>query len=306
MMVILFLDPFSVAGQCKPAIKIDGKINVVDPNDKFGLPLPFWLKEGQTVAISSSVNSISLLEFSVNGTALEFSQVLNITSTSPQSVPSGKVWKLESVSKDNNSSTYQSATFGTGTFTWTVPACAEQICVEAWGGGGGGSGNYNTGSYATGSGGGGGGFGSQCFTVVPGTSYTVTVGDGGTGGTGGNPGSAGNAGGNSSVGSLITAYGGAGGTSNSSGGTGGTGGSSTSTSVAQGANGTSGASGCVAPYTGSGGAGGNGGAGAGPTTTTSAPGIAGTAPGGGGGGGMGCSGANVGGKGAAGKVIITW
>ncbi|MCC6600784.1 MAG: hypothetical protein IT223_08930, partial [Crocinitomicaceae bacterium] len=165
LLYFLFIaHPAESFSQCKPAIKIDGNINVVDANDRFGVPLPFWLKEGQTLSVSSSVHSISVIEFSVNGSSLEFSQILSITSPTPVSVPSGKVWKLESVSKSNNSSSYQSATFSPGTFTWTVPSCAEQICVEAWAGGGGGGGNYNSGSpYATGAGGGGGGFGSQCF-----------------------------------------------------------------------------------------------------------------------------------------------
>ncbi len=305
IILFLFLNSFSGNGQCKPAIKIDGVNTVVDATDQFGLQLPFWLKEGQTLAVGASVASISVIEFSVNVTALEFSQVLNITSSSPVSVPSGKIWKLESAQKQNNASTYKTVSFtSAGTYSWVVPACAEEICIEIWGGGGGGSGSYNNG--AAGAGGGGGGFGSGCFAVVPGTTYTVTVADGGTGGNGGTPGQTGSTGGTSSVGSLITAPGGNGGISDSSGGTGGTGVTSSATNNAQGANGKSGGATC-GELSGAGGTGGNGGAG-GIGVGSSTNGSTGTAPAGGGSGGGtgGCGGNRPGGKGGAGKVVISW
>ncbi|MCC6599163.1 MAG: hypothetical protein IT223_00645 [Crocinitomicaceae bacterium] len=294
--------PVVLNAQCKPSIKIDGTIAVVDQNEKFAIQFPYWLKDGQTLAIGASVKAISVIEFTQNMTALEFSGVLNVTSASPQTVPTGKVWKIESVLTENNSSTYQSATFGVGTFSWVVPACAEQICIEAWGGGGGAGGSYSTSPYATGSGGGGGGFGSQCFSVVPGTTYAIVVGGGGNPGTNGNPGSNGSTGGTSSVGSLIYAYGGNGGVYSTSGGTGGVGGTASSPSKAQGADGTPGSPG---PYSasGSGGAGGNGAAGGASVSGSGAAGLPGAIPGGGGSGGM----YNTsGGKGGGGKVVITW
>lgn len=303
MLFSLCMLPIYSVAQCKPTIRIDNALTVVDVNDPFGINLPVWLKEGQTISVASSVKSISILEFEVNDAGLEFSQVLNITSTSPQQVPDGRAWKVESVIKENNSSSYKSANFSTvGTFTWKVPGCAEQICIEAWGaGGGGGGGSYSSSAWRTGAGGGGGGFGSECFNVVPGTVYTVIVGGGGTGGQAINPtGTAGTAGGNSSVGSLITATGGAGGTASASGGSGGLGGSSTAASNADGANGLNGNSNVMS---GSGGAGANGGAG-GPGTTSSTSAIAGTGPGGGGAGGS--PGGYSGARGADGRVLITW
>jgi len=316
MMLVLLAGGRAVA-QCKPAIKIDGRINVVDPNDRFGINLPYWLKEGQTLSVGSSISAISVLEFTVAGSNLEFSQVLSIESTSPVTVPDGTAWKIESVSKDNNSSTYQMATFASaGTYTWTVPMCAEQICIELWGGGGGASGNLSASPWASGAGGGGGGFGSQCFTVTPGDTYTIIVGAGGNGGSGGNPGQNGQPGTASSVGSLITATAGSAGLYSSGGGTGGAGGTATSSipaslSVAQGANGLNGAAGCDA-MSGRGGAAGNGGAGgaglrASQVGQSPAHGLPGQPPGGGGGGGSGnCSSAATGGSGAPGRVIITW
>lgn len=97
---------------------------------------------------------------------------------------------------------WASGTFGTGlvrvygshlaTYSFTVPTDITKIRVRVWGAGGGGS---NT----TGAGGGGGGFAIGEFTVVAGTNYTVTVGQGGQQNT---------AGGTSSFGTLISATGG--------------------------------------------------------------------------------------------------
>jgi hypothetical protein len=301
ILAITLMTPVLSDAQCKPSIKIDGAITVADDSDQFGIDLPFWLKEGQTLSVGSSVSSISVIEFTENGTSLEYSDVLNITSTSPVSVPTGKVWKVEAIIKVNNSSSYKSATFSAGTFSWKVPACAEQICVEAWGGGGGGSGSSYSGGWTSGAGGGGGGFGSQCFTVVPGTTYSITVGSGGNGGNAVNPtGQSGGTGGTTTFGSLLTATGGNGGTGGSSGGTGGAGGNSTATSSAQGANGGNGGGPSVPG--GAGGAGGNGGSGG--AQATGGAGVAGSAPGGGGSGAG--YGGNSGGKGAEGRLIVTW
>lgn len=70
----------------------------------------------------------------------------------------------------------QSQTFTTsGTFI--VPPGVTSITVEAWGGGG--KGGTRT-SNGTGGGGGGGGYARKVITVIPGNSYTVTVGLGST------------------------------------------------------------------------------------------------------------------------------
>jgi len=114
----------------------------------------------------------------------------------------------------------------TGTTTWTCPAnvTAVEALVIAGGGGGGGA-------YVGGGGGGGGIVYNTSYTVIPGNSYTVTVGTGGTGGTGGTIGSSG---GNSVFDTITAIGGGGGGTYNSSinGITGGSGGGAAYTGTA--------------------------------------------------------------------------
>jgi subtilisin family serine protease len=80
--------------------------------------------------------------------------------------------------------TYQAAAAFTqsaaGTYPWTAPANVTQIVVRLWGGGGAGGGSkYN--KPAKGGGGAGGQFAESTVTVVPGSSYTIVVGDGGLG-----------------------------------------------------------------------------------------------------------------------------
>jgi hypothetical protein len=110
------------------------------------------------------------------------------------------------------------------TTTWVCPPGVTTIKVECWGAGGAGGG-ANT-KRTGGGGGGGGAFAiNNTVTVVPGTTYTITVGTGGVGTTGN-----GASGGPSIFGSSISAFGGVGGSSPStaatsaSGGAGGTGG----------------------------------------------------------------------------------
>lgn len=192
-----------------------------------------------------------------------------------------------------------------GTFYWTAPCNVTEITVQAWG----------AGASATNSGGGGGGaYSMRTFTVVPGTTYTIIV---------GNPANS-----NSSFDTLVIAEGGKGlnggkvanskGTTKFDGGNGvdgsgrgGGGGGSSASSTSVGLNGNNtgndngGAGGnAVTPDGGKGGNGGNGKIG---FFSVGDPGQAGSTPGGGGGqGGEGSllSGSN--GAGAAGKVIISY
>jgi hypothetical protein len=89
---------------------------------------------------------------------------------------------------------------------WVAPSGVTSVYVEAWGAGGGG-GNGGTGGS---SGGGGGAYAAGSVTVVPGNSYTCTVGTGGSGGDLG--GEDGGLGGDTSFESNIIAKGGGGGT----------------------------------------------------------------------------------------------
>ena len=156
--IFLFNVPESLFSQCQPYIKINGKRVLANQTVAAGLSLPLWLSENQTLAVDQMVNSISVIEFNVTGSTLEFSNVLSITSTTPQAVPAGKVWKIESISKmPALSETYGAAYMSGGIYTFVVPPCASYICIEVWGGGGGGGGGY--GGNGAGGAGGGGGYG---------------------------------------------------------------------------------------------------------------------------------------------------
>lgn len=91
----------------------------------------------------------------------------------------------------------------TSSGTYTVPAGITKLYLTGCGGGGGGGGTLSTGL------GGGGGGGATCciktaVTVVPGKTYTVTIGAGGSGVSG----NSGTSGGATSFGSLLTLAGG--------------------------------------------------------------------------------------------------
>jgi hypothetical protein len=78
--------------------------------------------------------------------------------------------------------TYYVSFTTTGSTTWTAPAtCQSPITYWIVGGGGGGGGAYDN---AGGGGGGGGTARTGTYAVVPGTTYTIDVGAGGTGGDG--------------------------------------------------------------------------------------------------------------------------
>ncbi len=98
--------------------------------------------------------------------------------------------------------------------TWLCPAGVTSVQVEAWGGGGGGAGSGGSANLYTGGGGAGGNYArNTAVTVVPGTTYTITIGAGGA--AGGTSGTANNVadlnGGTTSFGTLLYASGGQGG-----------------------------------------------------------------------------------------------
>ena len=215
LLAILLLMPLAMMAQTDPVLSIDG----VNTTFKSGLSLPYWLKGGQTVGLVTGVKSASILEFTEDNGNLKYSQTIALTTT--QTVPIGKVWKIEGLGLGINGTAISGfsngsmptiftspKTFSTpGTYTWKVPPGITNICIEVWGAG--------AGSLASNLGGGGGAYGYQCFTVVPGTDYVVVVGGGGKSSTGLD-------GGQSSVGNLVFANGGLASTSNTSLGIGGT------------------------------------------------------------------------------------
>ena len=104
----------------------------------------------------------------------------------------------------------QTAYTTAGTNSFVVPVGVTSISAVAVGGGGGGAGAMF--DIGPGAGGGGGGLSYGTFTVTPGETITIIVGDGGSGGTFGS-GYNGSAGGNSQVkrGSTVLLQGGGGG-----------------------------------------------------------------------------------------------
>lgn len=192
--------------------------------------LPYWIPTGTSVRLLDSINCISIVEFTDSASTLNYSRAISVSKRNgPQIVPNGKTWKIEAIglkyqlsqSGLSNSSNFGTSVTGitktvnsilpsiltspitfssTGTYNWTVPTGVFNICVEVWGGGGNGGANpLATSNAIAAKGGGGGGYGYQCFSVTPGTTYSVIV--GGAGGT-------------SSLGNLISATGGSDGTRN--------------------------------------------------------------------------------------------
>ena len=180
----------------------------------------------------------------------------------------------------------------TSSSTWTAPCNVTKVTVEAWGGGGAGGGTQGVVSGAiarSGGGGGGGGFIRSTVTVVPGTTYTITVGAGGAKVVRGS----GNNGGDSKFGTVVTANGGKGGiigfnTSGAAkygaGGAGGLGGTVTGGTGTQLYNGGAGSVGTINNSGPGGGGAGNGGSGGSATSNVEGVGGAGSIQGGYGGG----------------------
>jgi len=179
--------------------------------------------------------------YGTNGFYLKFADTSAATAAAlgKDSSPNGNNWTPNNI--DLSSTTTITSFTTTGSSTWIAPVGVTSVnyLVVAGGGAGGSAGPP---MYDGGSGGGGaGGFANGSLVVVPGTSYTVTVGTAGTGATGRTRG----ANGSNSVFSTITAIGGGGGggalittgANGGSGGGGGNGGAAGTGTVGQGNNG---------------------------------------------------------------------
>jgi len=97
----------------------------------------------------------------------------------------------------------------TASGSWTAPTGVTRAYAVVIGGGGGGQGGINSSCAGDSPPGGFGGAAVGMVTVTPGTTYTITIGGGGTGGVSGAQ--SGTSGGTSSFGALMSATGGAGG-----------------------------------------------------------------------------------------------
>ncbi len=203
----------------------------------------------------------------------------------------------------------------TSSGSFTVPKGITSITIETWGGGGAGGGVSTALASKGGGGGGGGGYNKVTnYTVIPGNTYSITVGTGGSSSWGGGDG--GDGGDSYFESSDCVAYGGKGGKSNN--GTGGAGGFG----LYKGGNGKNGVSGTSGGGGSSAGTGNNGnnatgrngagavtGGGAGGNGANGyASGSVGSDPGGGGGGAEcgGLGGVFSGGAGGNGKVVISY
>jgi hypothetical protein len=283
------------------------------PDKKIGDPdfsLDATASSGLTISYLSSDEQVAKY---VNGKI----QIVGIGSTTITAYQAGNnAYESAAVSQELRVAVVNQTTITTaGTSTWTSPAGVRKITVECWGAGGGGGGAY---AQCVGGGGAGGSYVTNTLAITPLTSYSLTVGAGGTQATG--VGTNGISGGNTRFESItpLIANGGAGGFGSGvpsplvaragSGGTNLTGGSGGTITL-----GSSGAAGAIgtSPYGGAGGSSGNShNTGAAPKTTVGG-GISGTIPGGGGSGAYGpaspaTNGNNRGGSGAAGQVKISY
>jgi hypothetical protein len=141
-----------------------------------------------------------------NFTDLGTTQMMSV----PYALFAGSISSLESNGNSKATNKIGYTTSG----TWTCPANVFQIIVELWGGGGGGGGALAGGNnyvctISQGGKGGDGGYTKAVVNVNPGTSYTITVGNGGSGAGwyGGYP-NDGAPGGSSSFGGILSAPGG--------------------------------------------------------------------------------------------------
>lgn len=269
-----------------------GTIASASVSFQFSAPDP----EGQAVTYTLSSGSLPA------GLSLSSSGLLSGTNTHTQ--PTNYSFTLQA--SDGTNASLRSftltldcapgeAVFTTpGTYSWTCPANVTKVCAVAVGGGGGGGSALLSHTYCAGGGSGGGLGYCNSITVVPGTSYSVVVGDGGLGGThvgdtsatagssgqnstftvgaivvtgrGGNSGAAGSTTSNSNGGAAVSfsgsgvtgGFGGSGGSGGSSGGGGGGGGGNWAGATGTGGNGgnNTGATGGTAQYGGGGGGGG--------------------------------------------------
>lgn len=125
-----------------------------------------------TETVSYPATSITISGL-VNHTAYTFTLVAtNAVGDSPSSNTSASTTPLPVGTMTTSFTTV-------GTTSWTAPATTRSVTYLVVGGGGGGGAAYDTG----GAGGGGGGMVlSGTISVTPGTTYSITVGDGGAGG----------------------------------------------------------------------------------------------------------------------------
>jgi len=175
---LLILSCLTTFSQCPPAIIIDGK--TTQTSEKSGFKLPYWLKEGQSLASGQQVNSISVAEYTLSELKMEFSKVIavnNITSF----VPQGKIWKIESIATAMDSYNGDPIVIiydEPGTYNFSLP-CIVKARIQCWGSGAGGS------TSEKGAGGGGAAYSEEFILLQAGITYKLVIGKGGEAGQNG-------------------------------------------------------------------------------------------------------------------------
>ena len=160
----------SLALTITPFLAANAGANITGPGSIGGSPStatggagPFTYLWNPTTNLSSSTAS--------NPTSYACSATYNVTVTDSK----GCTATSGNVSVTNAAPISQVAYTTAGTYSWTCPTGVTSVCVVAVGGGGGGGYTWSSG------GGGGGGLGwKNNITVIPGNTYTVVVGVGGT------------------------------------------------------------------------------------------------------------------------------
>jgi hypothetical protein len=251
------------------------------------------MKAGPPVAIGAqNIPNVDAGWVGLYVITVEYGQTA-ITSSSIAVLPAAPfvTWKLPQLSPGTrNLVVFQPTTQG----TWTVPAGVSVLKLRLWGGGGAGGSGFE----GAGGGGAGGGYSEGFYSVSPGQSFVVSVGNGGAASNGGS----------SSFGSLAMATGGQAGASGGSGagGAGGSGGTGSGSGLCITGSAGGAAFGAGGAWLSGAGGGAFGSAGAVPATgaaTGSIAGVNATAPGAGGSGGIGIA---SGGDGGPGLVLVEW
>ena len=103
-----------VKAQINPTLIIDNQPVKFQGNTS----LPYWISAGKTIALGQDAVSISILEFTLNNSNLEFNQAIHLTSSSL--VPTGKVWKIEGIGIGNNSTYNSISSFSNSIFKLSI------------------------------------------------------------------------------------------------------------------------------------------------------------------------------------------
>lgn len=175
-----------------------------------GLTVRFKAAADNSGAVTLNVNGTGAAALiGTDGAALLAGDIR--TNTIVEAVWDGSAWVMTTPRAGVPQSIGNRLVYSTpGSFSWVCPAGVTKVSVRLWGGGGGGGGTATTAASAASSGG-GAGYTEKVIDVVPGTSYLIVVGAGGTAGIGGGSPTAGGNGGASSFNTSPAADGGTGG-----------------------------------------------------------------------------------------------